>query len=787
MKERVIELRRTSLETKPSISIERSRLITEAYRKYEGTVSVPVLRALAFKHLLEHKTICINPGELIVGERGESPQSTPLYPELCCHSLADLEIINNREKISFKVSPEVKAIQEKEIIPFWQDRSIRTKIFKEMTPEWLDCYQAGLFTEFMEQRAPGHTVADHKIYQRGFLDFKREIKEELTRLDFYDDPEAYEKQEELKAMLICADALIRFAERHAEKAEELAANEEDPVRKEELLKIAAGCSHIPGHKPRDFQEALQMYWFVHLGVITELNTWDSFNPGRLDQHLLPFYQDGLAAGTLTREKAQELLQCFWIKFNNQPAPPKVGITLQESGTYTDFANINNGGLRADGSDGVNEVSYLILDVIDEMRLLQPSTNIQLSKKNPNRFLKRALGIIKKGWGQPSVFNADQVINEMLRQGKTIEDARCGGTSGCVETGAFGKESYILTGYFNLTKVLEITLHDGVDPRTGKKIGLTTGDPAKLKSFDQLMVAFQQQLHHFIDIKIRGNNVIEKLYSNYMPAPFLSIIISDCIKKGKDYNAGGARYNTNYIQGVGIGSITDSLAALKYHVFDQHNQTWPDFLQILEQDFAGHEDFRQMLLNKTPKYGNDDLYADSIMTAVFDRFYDQVNGRKNMKGGCYRINMLPTTCHVYFGSVIGATPDGRKAGLPLSEGISPVQGADRSGPTAVIKSAARMDQVRTGGTLLNQKFTPKLLADEKGLNSLLHLIRAYFKLDGHHIQFNVIDAATLRQAQAEPENYRSLIVRVAGYSDYFNNLNKDLQDEIIARTEQTLLQ
>ena len=787
MKERVIELRRTSLETQPSISIERSRLITEAYRKYEGTVSIPVLRALAFKHLLEHKTICINPGELIVGERGESPQSTPLYPELCCHSLADLEIINNREKISFKVSPEVKAIQEKEIIPFWQERSIRTKIFKEMTPEWLDCYQAGLFTEFMEQRAPGHTVADHKIYQQGFLDFKREIKEELARLDFYDDPEAYEKQEELKAMLICADALIRFAERHAEKAEELAASEADPVRKEELLKIAAGCSHIPGHKPRDFQEALQMYWFVHLGVITELNTWDSFNPGRLDQHLLPFYQDGLAAGTLTREKAQELLQCFWIKFNNQPAPPKVGITLQESGTYTDFANINNGGLRADGSDGVNEVSYLILDVIDEMRLLQPSTNIQLSKKNPNRFLKRALGIIKKGWGQPSVFNADQVINEMLRQGKTIEDARCGGTSGCVETGAFGKESYILTGYFNLTKVLEITLHDGVDPRTGKKIGLTTGDPAKFKSFDQLMVAFQQQLHHFIDIKIRGNNVIEKLYSNYMPAPFLSIIISDCIKKGKDYNAGGARYNTNYIQGVGIGSITDSLAALKYHVFDQHNQTWPDFLQILEQDFAGHEDFRQMLLNKTPKYGNDDLYADSIMTAVFDCFYDQVNGRKNMKGGCYRINMLPTTCHVYFGSVIGATPDGRKAGLPLSEGISPVQGADRSGPTAVIKSAARMDQVRTGGTLLNQKFTPKLLADEKGLNSLLHLIRAYFKLDGHHIQFNVIDAATLRQAQAEPENYRSLIVRVAGYSDYFNNLNKDLQDEIIARTEQTLLQ
>jgi len=782
MNERVKTLRQESLDTQPYISIERASLVTEAYKRHEGTVSVPVLRALAFRHLLENKSICIGEGELIVGERGERPQATPTFPELCCHTLEDFELINNRKKISFTVNQKVKEIQKEKIIPYWADRSIRSRIFKEMTSEWKDCYTAGIFTEFMEQRAPGHTVADDKIYHKGFSDFIRDIEKNKQNLDYLNDPEVYDKQEELKAMLICAKAIIRFAERYAEKALEMVDAEKNSQRKKELQKIAEACSHVPAHPPRNFWEALQMYWFVHIGVISELNTWDSFNPGRLDQHLYPFYKKGLEEGTLNQEKAKELLECFWIKFNNQPAPPKVGVTLAESGTYTDFANINNGGLKADGSDGVNDLTYLILDVIDEMRLLQPSTNIQLSKKSPDRFLKRAGEIIRKGWGQPSIFNAEEVIEEMLRQGKSIEDARCGGTSGCVETGAFGKESYILTGYFNLVKVLEITLNNGIDPRTGKKIGVETGEPTQFNSFEELLVAFKRQLHRFIDIKIKGNNIIERLYAAYMPAPFLSIIISDCIEKGKDYNAGGARYNTDYIQGVGIGTITDSLSAIKYHVFDRKNINMEKLKEVLKDNFIGYEEIHQMLLNKTPRYGNDDDYADDIMKSIFNAFYEEVNGKKNTKGGVYRINMLPTTCHIYFGSVLGTTPDGRRAGEPLSEGISPVQGADRLGPTAVIKSAAKMEQVKTGGTLLNQKFTPQLLEGEKGLNSLASLIRAYFKLGGHHIQFNVVSADTLRAAQKEPEKYRNLIVRVAGYSDYFNNLSKTLQDEIISRTE-----
>ncbi len=782
MTERVTRLRRQSLEAVPTLSTERAELLTEFYRQHTELTSMPVKRALAFQYLLTHKAIYLGDGELIVGEKGPAPKATPTYPELCCHTLEDLDILDSRDKIPFKVSPQARQLYAGTILPFWRGRTMRELIFREMTDEWLAAYQAGVFTEFMEQRSPGHTVLDDKIYHKGMEQFKAEIRRSLAGLDYQNDPQAYARQEELKAMLICADALIAFAHRHADKALALAHQEADPQRRAELKRIAQVCRHVPAHAPRDFWEALQAYWFVHLGVTLELNPWDAFCPGRLDQHLYPFYKKGLEEGTLSREQAEELLQCLWIKFNNQPAPPKVGVTAAESSTYTDFAQINLGGVRPDGSDAVNEVTYLLLDVIEEMRLLQPSSSIQVSKKNPDRFIKRAARIIRTGFGQPSVFNADLIVQELVRMGKSLADARCGGSSGCVEVGAFGKESYILTGYFNMPKVLELTLNNGLDPRTGQRIGLETGDPTCFQSFEELFEAYRKQLNYFVDLKVRGNNVIERLYAAYMPAPFLSLLIDDCIARGRDYHDGGARYNTTYIQGVGLGTMADALTAIRYHLFDHQTLTMADLLAALRADFAGQEGLRQMLLHKTPRYGNDDDYADEVMRAVFEAYFQAVDGRPNTKGGHYHINLLPTTVHVYFGSVVGATPDGRRAWTPLSEGISPVQGADRHGPTAVLKSAAKMDHVRTGGTLLNQKFTPHLLRDEEGLDNLVHLVRSYFRLDGHHIQFNVVDAATLRAAQQHPEQYRDLIVRVAGYSDYFCDLGKALQDEIIARTE-----
>jgi pyruvate formate-lyase/glycerol dehydratase family glycyl radical enzyme len=782
--DRVAKLRILSLEAVPTLSVERAHLISEFYHQSTGLTSTPVRRAQSFYYLMDHKAVSIQPGELIVGEKGPSPKATPTYPELCCHSLADLELLDSRPKIPFKVDAATRAEYEKEIIPFWQGKSMRERIFAEMTHEWIAAYEAGIFTEFMEQRAPGHTVLDDKIYKKGMLDFVKDIQAALSGLDYLNDPQAYARQEELKAMEISARALMRYAERHAELADHLAAKETDPARKAELKEIAAICRQVPANAPRTFREALQYYWFVHLGVTTELNTWDSFCPGHLDQHLLPFYQREISAGTLTREAAEELLQCFWIKFNNQPAPPKTGVTAEESGTYTDFAQINLGGVLPDGSDAVSDLTYLLLDVVEEMRLLQPSASIQVSKKNPDRFIKRAAKIIRTGFGQPSIFNSDLIVQELVRQGKDLVDARQGGSSGCVEVGAFGKENYNLTGYFNLPKVLEVTLNNGVDPRTGKVIGIPTGNPAEFKTFEDLFSAFEKQMRYFVDVKVRGSNVIERLYAAFMPAPFLSLLIDDCIKTGRDYHDGGARYNTSYIQGVGIGTITDAMTAIHQQVFEEKSFSLADLIEATRADFAGSETVRQRLINRTPKYGNDEEATDQIMVRIFNAYFDAVDGRKNTKSGDYHINLLPTTVHIYFGSVTGATPDGRHASMPLSEGISPVQGADRKGPTAVLRSAAKMDHARTGGTLLNQKLTPELLKDDSGLTNLVQLVRTYFKLDGHHIQFNVVDAATLKAARAHPEQHRDLIVRVAGYSDYFCDLSEALQDEIIARTEQT---
>lgn len=785
MNERIRRLREQSENTPPRLYLERADLETDVYIKYEGTVSVPELRALTLKHVMENKTLCINDGELIVGEKGDGPQSAPTFPELCCHTMEDMQVMNDRELISFKVSQADLKLQKEKIIPYWENRSIRHKILESVTPKWKECYESGIFTEFMEQRGPGHTVGSENIFLKGFLERKADIQQAIGALDFIHDKEALQKKEQLSAMSVCCDAIMILGRRYADYARELAAKESDETRRAELLQIATNCDVVPANRPQTYWQAIQMYWFVHLCVTTELNPWDSYSPGRLDQHLNPFYQKDTAEDILDDEKAKELLECLWIKFNNQPAPPKVGITLKESGTYTDFANINTGGITPNGEDGVNPVSYLILDCMDEMRLLQPSSNVQISRKTPQKFLKRACEISRQGWGQPAFYNTEEIIQELLNAGKTIEDARKGGTSGCVETGAFGNEAYILTGYFNLPKILELTLNNGYDPVAKKQLGLELGYAADFHSFEELLEAYKKQINYFVDIKVEGSNIIESIYAKYMPAPFLSIITNDCIKKGKDYNAGGARYNTSYLQGVGIGTITDSLSAIKCHVYDKKDVDMPRLMEALHANFEGYEDVRHLLLNQSPKYGNDNDYADNIMREIFQYYRACVTGRPNMRGGQYRVNMLPTTCHVYFGEVMEASPDGRLAHKPVSEGISPVQGSDTNGPTAVIRSAAKMDHISTGGTLLNQKLTPSSVAGEKGLNHMADLIRAYFNLDGHHIQFNVIDRKVLLEAQKHPEEYKDLIVRVAGYSDHFRNLSRALQDEIIDRTEQAI--
>lgn len=783
---RIKRLRRISVsECEPCVSMERAVLLTEAYKKYEGTVSAPVLRGLAFRYMMEHRTLYLEKGSIIVGEKGHKPWAAPTFPELCCHTMEDFDNLNQREKVFFRVSEEDKRIQHDIIIPYWKERAMMSKINRLLPNEWHDLFQAGLFTEFLMQRGPGHTVADGKIYKKGYQDFYNEIQAQIDSLDYNGDLAALEKKDELEGMKLVCEGMIIFGERYAALARELAAKEEDPIWKKELLELAEVCDTVPKHAPKTFRQAVQMYWFTHIGVTYEMNNWDAYSPGKLDQHLEPFYENDLENGSLTRDEAKEILESLWIQFNNQPAPPKVGITLKESSTYTDFCNLNTGALRPDGTSGVSAVSYLILEVMDEMKLLQPSSNVQISKKSPEKFLREAVKISRKGWGQPAFYNSEAIIQELLYLGKSLDDARESGiASGCVETGTAGKEAYVLTGYLNVPKVFELVMNRGFDSYTGKQVAPDQGDLRTFTSYKEVFDAFCRQLKYVVDVKVAGNNVIEKMYMKEMPVPLLSVITDDCIKAGKDYNAGGARYNTSYIQCVGVATITDSLAAIKKNVFEDKRFSMDELLAACKADFKGCEDIYDIVYNQTPKYGNDDDYADALLRDTVQALQDTIAGRDTPKGSKTVVEFLPTTCHVYFGQVMEASPNGRHAGIPLPDGISPEKGADRCGPTAVIKSASKIDQLKTGGALLNQKFTPKVIEGDEGVSNVASLIRSYFAMDGHHIQFNVIDRATLLDAQKHPEEYENLIVRVAGYSDYFNNLDRALQDEIINRTEQS---
>jgi len=783
MNDRIKRLRQLSFESTPSLSIERALIETNFYKDNYGKYPVPILRALNFLEICKNKAIYIGDDELIVGERGPKPKSVPTFPELTCHSVEDLQILNSREMQRYTISQEDIDTYEREVIPYWKGRTQRERIFSHVPAEWKEAYEIGMFTEFMEQRAPGHTSLDGKVYKYGLLNLKERIEGELASLDFMNDPEATDKQEELTAMSVSCDAAILFAERHADLAEEMALTEKDPKRIAELHKIAQVCRWVPAHAPRSYWEAIQMYWFVHLGTITELNGWDAMNPGHFDQHLAPFYQKETEDGTLSRDEAKELMSCFFIKVNNHTAPPKVGITAKESGTYNDFTNLNIGGIKGDGSDGVSEVSYIMLETIEELHILQPGSAIHISTRTPERFLRAGCKVIRQGHGYPSVFNPDVYVQELMRQGKSLLDAREGGCSGCIEVGAFGKEAYVLTGYLNVPKILEVTLHNGIDPVSGRRVGLETGDSCSFNTYDDLYAAFIKQLHYFVDMKVRVSNYIDRMFAKYAPAPFLSLFIDDCIAKGKDYYNCGPRYNTTYIQCTGLGTITDSLSALKKHVFENRLVTMNEMLNAIDANFENQEPLRLLILNRTPFFGNDDDYADSIAVNVFNDLYDAIEGKPNTKGEYFHLNMLSTTCHVYFGKVMGATPNGRLAGRAISDGTSPSHGADTHGPSSVIKSLGKLDQVKSGGTLLNQRFMPAMLKREEDIIKLCSLIRTYFSLGGHHIQFNIVDTETLHAAQQRPEEYRDLLVRVAGYSDYFNDMNADLQADVIARTGQ----
>jgi formate C-acetyltransferase len=768
---------------RPEVFAERAVLATQSYAQTEG-LPIALRRAKVLGHILNGVSVLIRDEELIVGSKTPAILGSPLYPEVASDWVEqELETIALREEAPFYLSDETKQTLHDEVFDYWRGKQVYDRIVEALPSKIQEATEQGLFFHYYLNRTIGHITVDYeRVLKKGFLGLKAEVEDELQRID-YQAPGCLRKIHLLQAMTLCCDAAIRFAERYAQEAKRLAGAESDPVRQVELKQIAETCRRVPAQPARTFREALQSFWFVHLILNLETNSY-AIGPGRFDQYMAPYYQADLDAGRLSREQAKELLACLWIKFNELTVA-KEGGTAKASTTYNDFQNLNLGGQTVEGQDATNQLSYLCLEVIGQLQLPQPQIAVLISEKTPERFLIKACQVISLGFGLPALFNDDEKVQALLHKGKTLEDARLGGINGCVELVAPGKDHMASSGYISLPKCLELALNNGVNPLTGAQLGLRTGALQDFTSFDQLMEAFRRQLAHAIQLKTAYDGIAKQVYAQFCPVPFTSLLISDCLQKGRDYHAGGARYNLPLICGVGTGTIADSLASIKKLVYDEKKISLEELVTALRADLAGCERLRHLLLKRAPKWGNGDDYVDTLAHDVVDMFCDELEKHRNAEGVPYAANMIPTTTHIWFGSLNGATPDGRLAGMPLSEGISPVQGMDVNGPTSVVRSMARLDHARCCGTLLNMKFHPSALSGQEGLHKFAHLIRTYFKLGGHHMQFNVVSAETLRAAQKDPEAYKNVIVRVAGYSDYFVRLSRDLQDEIISRTEQGL--
>lgn len=768
---------------RPEVFAERAVLVT---RSYAQTEDQPILmrRARMMWDLLDGSTVFIRPGELIVGCKTPAILGSPLYPEVACDWVErELDTIARREEAPFDVSSETKQTLRDQVFDYWRGKQVYDRIVKVIPAEVQRATDEGVFFHYYLNRTIGHITVDYeRVLKKGFLGLKAEVEQELAQVDL-EEPGSLTKIHLLRAMSLCCDAAVRLAERYADEAERLSSLENDPARRAELAEIAEICRRVPAHPATTFHQALQSFWFVHLILNLESNGY-AIGPGRFDQYLYSYYQADIEAGRLTREQARELLACLWIKFNELTVV-KEGGTAKASTTYNDFQNLNLGGQTVGGEDATNPLSYLCLEVTGALQLPQPQISVLVSEKSPNAFLRQACEVIQLGFGMPSVFNHDEIIQALLLQGKPLDDARRGGINGCVELVVPGKEHMASSGYISLPKCLELALNNGVNPLTGTQLGPRTGPAGEFTSFEQVMKAFRQQLAHAIQLKVMYDGIARQVYAEFCPVPFTSLLMDGCLEKGKDYHDGGAKYNVPLICGVGTGTIADSLAAIRQVVYEEKATSVEELRTALQANFEGHTRLRQKLLNRVPKWGNGDNGVDTLAHDIVAMFCEELANHRNSEGTCYVANMIPTTTHIWFGALAGATPDGRLAGVPFSEGISPVQGMDRNGPTAVVRSMARLDQVRCSGTLLNMKFHPSALKGEESLDKFAQLIRTYFKLGGHHMQFNVLSSETLRAAQQHPDDYRTLIVRVAGYSDYFVRLSRELQDEIISRTEHGL--
>lgn len=788
--DRVTRRREEYFAVKPQICAERSRLLTEYWKQSEGEPHA-VRRAKAFRHILDGVSLAIRDGELIVGNQTKYIRGCSVYPEIAAEwvveDLHKADLRSSGEAVVCTITDEERRMVEEDCA-YWKGQAVFEKakgLFKELWGNRVaDSLEARVCSAALDMPQGGVSLDYAKVLNMGLIGVIEEAREQLQKHKIVTN-EDLQKRYFWQAVIIACEAVIRFAQRHAELAEEKAAQTSDPSGKRELEEIARICRWVPANPARNFREALQSFWFIH--VTPQIETCSAgFSPGRFDQYIYPFYKTGLQDGSLTREEAAELLGCLWVKFAEIEILREEKTRKRLQGTL--LQNLTIGGQTREGKDATNELSYLVLEVVCQMKLTQPTVSLRYHDGLPDDFLLKAVEVNRQfGGGQPAWFNDKAALVNLPSMGVPLAEARDWVPIGCVERAIPGATPLLTTsGFISVGKVLELTLNSGVDPRTGKQLGPTTGDPRNFATFDELYQVFRKQFEYAADTLANTFNVGYSLHAEIAQLPFISSLQNDCIAKGRDLTQGGCRWN-NFLAIVPHGgqNVANSFAAIKKLVFEEKTVSMSELMEALALNFEGKEDLRQKLL-AAPKYGNDEDYVDTLLDGIFQLTQEVVTSHRNAFGDRMAISRQGHSFHYFSGQVIGATPDGRKAWEPTADGsLSPFRGTDMRGPTAVINSASKVDALGSMATLLNQKFHPSALAGKDGARKLLALIKTHFDNYGHHIQFNMLSRETLLDAKKHPGRYRDLTVRVAGFSAYFVELSPEVQDEIIARTEQSL--
>ncbi len=782
--QRIETIRQNYVNAKPEISCQRAKIWTDSHRETEG-LPVAIRRARAFYDCCDRLEVHIFEGELVVGAIGEFRKCGILTPEFSWIWVdREMDTFATRPQDPYLMTDEQRDFVRREIFPYWKGKSLE-EAFLARLPE--DTRRIGVDTGILDndskwRQAVGEITPDYQdvLFKKGFGGIIREAEEHIAALD-PTNPADLEKKEFYQSVLWTSRGIIRYANRYADEAERLAGKESDPVRAAELRTIAQNCRRVPEHPPESFYEAIQFLWFVQVGGILSENPL-SLNPGRFDQYMDPYYEADLAKGAVTEDFAQELIEALWLKYSEWVWTISSNTADYFAG-YNQFQNLTVGGKKRDGHDGTNPVTFMAMKATEEVRTHQPGLSVRVQADCPREFLDAVTHLVSTGTGFPAIHSDSVGYQMLLNAGYEPEDARDWNNCGCVVPHFRKTGEWTAAVNMNFGSALEYALNQGASLMTGEQMGLTEKPAAQFGTFEEVMAAFYRQFDNLCRHSIILTVEAQRLHKEMVPRPFLSSCIEHCMESGKDLSQGGAKYNIGpVITGIGLAVTANSLAAVKKLVFEDKVCTMETLVNALRANWEGYEELQQQAKD-CPKYGNDQDDVDDLAVEIANHFYREIHQYKDIFGSPFLTAFMGISNYIPMGRVLGATPDGRKHGEPSSEGVSPFVGTDTSTPLAAMRSAAKLNQeVHSGGTLLNLRLNPELVATKRGQSNLGAMVQTLFSLGAFHVQFNCISSETLRDAQAHPENYKDLLVRVAGYSTQFVNLSKSMQDAIIARTE-----